>query len=385
MKKKVTGAAGRAPKGQLEEPVDRRLPQSAVYALLVMTQVAFGSGAVYLKFSLQSSGESFHPVTFALYRELMASGPLLLISRLKSGVLAPPLKDIPRFLAIGLTLFLNQLLFICGLNLSGAVMATCIQPSIPVLTVALAVLLGTEEGSLRKLGGILMAVAGALCMVVGSSTGVAISKGDTVMYGFSGRVLMGNLFLAGNCLSAACFYVGVKAMTLRFHSASITAWSYSAASLLMALTAAAVVESGQWALPPHAWGPLLYWVAVSSVMGYYILTWATSRLPASHVAASQCLQPFVGTSLGWLLLGERLTPWDLGALAIVLGLGVVISDRPTRPECRRMRLKEAAKQQQGGEAELHMLPLPHDEERPVFARITSAGTSLLPRIGSFHG
>ena len=62
-------------------------------------------------------------------------------------------------------------------------------------------------------------------------------------------------------------------------------------------------------------------------MGYCILTWATSRIPASHVAAMQCLQPFAGTFLGWAVLEEGISWWDLGAVAILAGLACVVSDK----------------------------------------------------------
>ena len=40
----------------------------------------------------------------------------------------------------------------------------------------------------------------------------------------------------------------------------------------------------------------------------------------------QCLQPFAGTFLGWALLGEGISWWDLGAIAILAGLACVVMD-----------------------------------------------------------
>ena len=57
-----------------------------------------------------------------------------------------------------------------------------------------------------------------------------------------------------------------------------------------------------------------------------MLTWACSRLPASQVAAFQCLQPFFGTVLSFLFLGERPTAWDLGGIGVISGLVLVTSD-----------------------------------------------------------
>jgi drug/metabolite transporter (DMT)-like permease len=139
-------------------------------------------------------------------------------------------------------------------------------------------------------------------------------------------MLLGNLCLAVNCFCAACFYISVKTVSQRFHPAAITAWSYTTACLLMLVTATATVPVSEWHVPAGTEGALLYWVVVSSIFAYCVIAWATSRLPASHVAAMQCLQPFAGTLLGWAVLRESVSWWDLGAVFILVGLICVVTD-----------------------------------------------------------
>jgi hypothetical protein len=50
-----------------------------------------------------------------------------LICYWKTGMLTPPRAEITRFLQIGFLMYMNQLLFIWGLHLSGVVLATCLQ------------------------------------------------------------------------------------------------------------------------------------------------------------------------------------------------------------------------------------------------------------------
>lgn len=38
------------------------------------------------------------------------------------------------------------------------------------------------------------------------------------------------------------------------------------------------------------------------------------------------MQPFVGTALAVMVLGEEPTWWDLGAVGVIIGLGLVTSD-----------------------------------------------------------
>ena len=67
--------------------------------------------------------------------------------------------------ALGLCLYFNQLFYIIGIDLSGVVVATCMQPTIPVFTAAIAVMLHLEARSAQKLAGIGLAVGGSICMV----------------------------------------------------------------------------------------------------------------------------------------------------------------------------------------------------------------------------
>ena len=49
------------------------------------------------------------------------------------------------------------------------------------------------------------------------------------------------------------------------------------------------------------------------------------------MAAFQCLQPLIGTTLGFTILGESLTVWDLGAVGVIIGLFFVnkaIGEKP---------------------------------------------------------
>eukprot|EP00884_Botryococcus_braunii_P017363 jgi/Botrbrau1/430/Bobra.110_2s0080.1 len=104
------------------------------------------------------------------------------------------------------------------------------------------------------------------------------------------------------------------------------------ASVLMGVTSALFVDRKAWSMPPALLGPLIYWVFVVSVTGYYIVAWATHYLPASQVAAFVCLQPFLGTLLAFLVLGEQPSVWDLGALGILFGLLLVTTDKADKTD-----------------------------------------------------
>lgn len=99
----------------------------------------------------------------------------------------------------------------------------------------------------------------------------------------------------------------------------------------MAFVALISVPWSEFVLPASAMGPLAYWVLVTSMGGYSILTAATRALPATQVSAFICAQPIAGTLLGWAVLGERVSAWDWGAALIVGGLLLVIQEERAAP------------------------------------------------------
>jgi len=126
-------------------------------------------GSVYLKASLAlvdpTKGEVFHPIVYAFAREV-AAGPLLYIcAYATTKVAAPARQDLGRVAVLGACMFFSQLFYITGIELSGVVVATCIQPTIPVFTVLLGVLLQMESANPQKLAGIALAAVGAMSMV----------------------------------------------------------------------------------------------------------------------------------------------------------------------------------------------------------------------------
>jgi drug/metabolite transporter (DMT)-like permease len=65
----------------------------------------------------------------------------------------PARADVAAIAALGVCLFLNQLLYILGLQLAGVTAASCMQPSIPVLTVALSMAARAEAVSALRIAG----------------------------------------------------------------------------------------------------------------------------------------------------------------------------------------------------------------------------------------
>ena len=92
------------------------------------------------------------------------------------------------------------------------------------------------------------------------------------------------------CLAscASLSLCSAKQLVVRYPAMCVAAWAYITAALSMGFTALLFVERSGWEVPQQLLGPLVYWIFVCSVLGYYVVTWATQHLPASQVGSASC-------------------------------------------------------------------------------------------------
>lgn len=152
------------------------------------------------------------------------------------------------------------------------------------------------------------------------------SQGEHGTQDAKNGVYMGNFCLIINAMAMAVYYILAKKLVARYSPIQVAAWAYIVAASLMGFAALVFTSHSDWNFPHAMVLPLVYWIFVCSVGGYVIVTWAMKHLPASQVAAFQCLQPFLGTLLAFLVLQEQLSWWDLGAVGVVAGLLLVSLD-----------------------------------------------------------
>ena len=212
------------------------------YIAQITANSCFGVGAVVGKLGLPS----VNPMMFATCRECGASILLTLAAWHMHGFLAPTLKGssgdgrgrgtIGLAILCGFSILSGQLLFLVGLKMSNPITASVWQPSQPIFTLMMAVALGQEKLSTRKLGGILVAFAGCVYMVLsGGSSSNNIdqnesdgSKGEAagVTTRHSSSAWVPHLFFFFNCLGTPVYILASKRLMKTMPPLWVTAWSY---------------------------------------------------------------------------------------------------------------------------------------------------------------
>jgi drug/metabolite transporter (DMT)-like permease len=98
--------------------------------------------------------------------------------------------------------------------------------------------------------------------------------------------------------------------------------------------------TGEWAafdvasVTPSSWAGIVYLVVIGSLVGYTTFAWLITVAPLSRVSTYAYVNPVVAVILGFVILGEPLTPRTLVASAVIIAavaLIVTTRARPTAP------------------------------------------------------
>ena len=291
-----------------------------IHAALALAQVGFSLFPILGKIVLTA----IPPLLFAALRAAAAAGLLEGIRRLGGPPEAIRPEDRPRLVLYGLLgVSFNQILFILGLSLTTAINTTVLTATIPVFTLAAAVLLSRERLSAPAAIGIALAGAGALALL------------NAQRFDWSSASFRGDLLLLANCMSYSLYLVLSRPILARYRAVTFTAVVFRSGAILIALLAIpelmrfdpARVSAGVWAC-------LAGVVLACTVAPYLLNAWALARTHASHVAFWVFLQPLLSTALAIAVLGEALTPKTaVAALLIFAGLAVAVprARLPRRP------------------------------------------------------
>jgi drug/metabolite transporter (DMT)-like permease len=200
-----------------------------------------------------------------------------------------------------------------GLRSVPAGRGALIFASFPLITLIVAALLGHEHVTIRKIGGILLTMAG-----------VALALGDKILG--AGSILGELTILASAAVGAICSVL-YRPYLRRYPTLPVSAFAMAAAAVALFPFAALddlFVAPGE--LSALAWGAIVF-IGLSSGTFYVVWLWALKTIPASRVTVFLALSPLTAIVLGVALLGEPVTAGMLAGMACVAaGLWVANSE-----------------------------------------------------------
>jgi len=225
-----------------------------------------------------------------------------------------PLKDFAWLTLCSLTGIVgNQFLYVTGLSLTTAINATLLSTVIPVSTLLISVVFGSDRLSVRRIVGIVLAAAGVVYLV------------NPARADFSMQKTIGNLLIVFSSLLYGTYIVISKDLFERYGALNVITWMFMVGAVVSIPVGAYSLGSEHLQLAgTGVWLGVVFVIMFPTVGAYYLNGWALTKVTPSTVAVYIYLQPLIAFGLAPLLLGESWNSRTIAAaLLIFAGVGVV--------------------------------------------------------------
>ncbi|MBC7901581.1 MAG: DMT family transporter [Saprospiraceae bacterium] len=293
----------------IEQPIESKY---APYLALISVQAFFGSLPVIGKVVLTVI-PSFALVGF---RVGITALILFIFQSLRKRIWLEHRGDYWRLALLSLFgVTINQLLFIGGLSLTKASNTSLLAVTIPIFTLAVSAIVGTEKLRLVKVIGIVLAAIGVIFLI------------DPRNASFSSETTMGDILIVLNSLSYGIYVATSKKTITRNGAFRSMMWIFIFASVIcVPLGAFSLSTIDINAVSPLIWWLVLYIAIVATAAPYLFNAWALARVSASTVAVFIYLQPIIGFILAVIFLDEKID-LKFGVAAILVFTGVFLTIR----------------------------------------------------------
>jgi len=258
------------------------------------------------------------PATLAFYRYLIAAlclAPVPLAMWRRAGVGA---RDVVAFMAFGALFFgFFPWAFTASLDHTTAARGAIGLATIPIQTLAVAVLFGRERLTAAKLASVALAFIG-----------VTVAFGREALQPGQDTSFLGEGLMLAGAFSAAVYSVFSRPLLRRYGSLFVTAVTMLFGTLALALPAAAEGGLSHWpVLSVGGWWALAFLGVVAGAAQFTLFSWALQWLAPSRVVIYLTLVPVSAMALAVLILGEAVTAAMAAGLLLVVS-GVFVANRP---------------------------------------------------------
>lgn len=284
---------------------------------LITVQILFGVWPIFGKIVLRSMSST----SLVALRLVGAALIFSILQRHLTPLLRMPVRDIIVLtLCSMLGIVGNQFLFVKGLSLTTVINAEILSTTIPVYALTISILFGYERWSVKRLGGMLIAIGGVLYLI------------NPAHADLSTQTTVGNLLILTNSLLYAIFIVISKDLYERYGPLNVITWIFLVGSVItIPVGLYSLQQENLTAISATVWVAVAFIIIFPTVGAYYLNAYALTRVSPSTVAIYIYLQPLIAFGLAPVFLGER---WNwrtiAAALMIFAGVALVSSERDHR-------------------------------------------------------
>lgn len=296
-------------------------------ASAILAASLFGAAVVATRVAVQE----IPPLSLAVIR--FAQGALILYLCLFIGardLLKVKSGDLPFLIFLGAILFaIFPVTFNVGIKYTQASRAALMMSTMPLWSALLARILVKERLTLRQIIGIVITLAGV--GVVISEKGSFWGQGNTLEF-------LGDALMLLTAFCAALYGVLAKKMLARYSAITVITYAMIFGTILLSPT---LFFENPWQtlaqIDKKLISIVLFLGVLGGALGFFLWTYALTRLSPTQVAVYANANPMVAIILGIVLLGESLSPVFIIGL-VILVVGICFVNWP-----KRIPVKEAIK------------------------------------------
>lgn len=294
------------------QSVNESKPDYLAYGAMLAATLLWASAYIAMKYALRS----FHPITMVFLRMAVASAfCLVLVPVVKLRVNYQP--GDWKWLA-AMVLCEPCLYFIFegyALKYTSASQAGMLVSTMPVFVGLGAWIVLKEKLAPIVWAGCILAIAGVVWLNIGA-----------VADAHAPRPILGNSLELIAMLFGGGYAVCVRRLSANYSAVFLTSMQVWGGFIFF-LPGLLLPGAGiPWEAPLAAWLSVIYMGLFMSFGAYSLYNFSLKRMPAGKVSVYLNLIPVFTLAMGMIILGERLTPMQYAASAIVL-LGVIVSQR----------------------------------------------------------
>ncbi len=289
-----------------------KLSRPIAHLFLFLVALIYGANYTIAKEVLDNN--YIPPSAFILMRVGFAASLFFIFSnRLQTKKIDK--QDWPKLIISGLFgAAINMLLFFYGLKHTTPIHAALIMTTTPILVLVIALVLGKEILSLRKLIGILLGMSGAILI---------ITNGQQIE--FSGGTVNGDLMVFINAVSYGIYLILVKDLLVKYHPLTVIKWVFLFGFIfVIPFGVPPFLEIAWETFTPKIWWATGYVLLFTTFFAYLLNVSALRVISASTVSFYIYLQPVLATIIAMLLKRDTLESTDvLFFMMIFIGVFLV--------------------------------------------------------------
>jgi drug/metabolite transporter (DMT)-like permease len=238
-------------------------------------------------------------------------------------------KNLPRLILLSLVgVILNNVLLYNGAALAPATDASLLAITETLFTALLAWVFLREHFPLLKILGLALGAFGVYILV---------AQGFNLPQLSGSNQTTGDLLLLGGFAFESLYTLLGASSARRFPPLALIAATNLVGLVFWGPSAVVSLQAQNWQMPTIDWqglAALAYLIVICSVVGYAVWFKTLRRAEASMASVTLFVQPLAGSIVGFLLLGEILTIFNLiGGILVVVSLGLLVIS--TSKKCKQ--------------------------------------------------